>query len=122
MLSDDIARLIDLINQVIVSPGGRSRYMQDILAALRGPDNVKNRALKMYTTARIRAIVTPTYHGDVRFIPLNRKEMLERDLLLTNCNIHFGRHYKLACNTIRTIYKYDLVTEQGVKAGGLLSK
>jgi hypothetical protein len=93
-------------------------FLQNILSALRGPDNGHDN-FKWLTTARIRAITCSTYAGNINFGPLNIQEMQLRDKLLYDdgqAPAHFSRHYDDACWAIRVIFGYDLREEQKLSA------
>ena len=106
-LNNDISKLLDKL-------GYDTMALQDILSALRGPDNCVDALddLKRLTTARIRAIVAPHYNGDVNYIPLTPADMKSRDKLLIQAPPHFHTHYKWAVGRIKSYYHYDLSKEK----------
>jgi hypothetical protein len=108
---ESITKLIELISCSQIT--NKSKCLQDILSALRGPDisHDESSFLKWYTTSRIRAIVCPAYVGDVNIEPLTRAQMHKRDTMLMSSN-HFESHYFSACMAIRALFGYDLKTEQ----------
>lgn len=95
------------------------RGLQGILGALRGPDMTLplndasgSLSLKWYTTARIRAVVTPSYQGDVNVTRLTASQIIRRDELLRRCSSpHFASHYREAAYAICNLYGYDLLSE-----------
>jgi hypothetical protein len=110
----DIINLIGLVNASGISNANEA--LQDILAALRGPDTVlaaptTNAMLKWLTTARIRAIVCPKYHGEVNFTVLTVEQCIRRDWLLATGSGHFNGHYYGACLAIESIFGYNLFNE-----------
>ena len=90
------------------------RSYQAILSALRGPDDESPPAfaVKWKTTARIRAIVTPHFMGDVNHVPLDSDQIKERDLELLRMPPHFSCHYRDAVAAIKLLYGYNLKTEK----------
>ena len=100
------------------------KAVQNILSALRGPDfyndeplSVSSVALKWFTTARIRAIVAPSYCGDVNPNPLGHMDLKTLKCWIHKRNIitqHFINHYYSAVSGIRSLYGYDLLTESKV--------
>lgn len=120
-MSNAISNIQELLNK-----NPTPEQFQKILSALRGPDFVKVddngfvpkgglERLKFLTTARIRAIVTPNYFGDINPIPLTEYERIERNEFILYSPRHFKSHYQEAVLAIKEVFGYDLRHEKPVE-------
>lgn len=110
--------LRDLISRVEKRRLG-NRVLWDVISALRGPDaNVQYpNDLKRFTVARLRGIIGMHFEMiDRRCDPLTPFEIHRRDELLeSHESAHFKLHWEKAIEAVRSVYDYDLDTEQPIE-------
>lgn len=98
---NDVRRLLDKIGGMDINSDGKDWLTWTLLTALRGPDN-ENFKLKTYSTARLRAEITPNLAKGAR-AERGEGNLHQINMNAVNTERHFAAHFNLAIGSLEQI-------------------